>query len=80
MPGVVSLAIIRCDLPMVGGASRSGAVVEVAADNDGVVPGCLGGGAPQSPVWCSTLQMAAPSGILRNGGTSPMESVVRRPQ
>ena len=43
---VVSLAIVRCGLPTVGGASRSGAVVGVATDDDGVVPGCPGGGAP----------------------------------
>ena len=44
--GVVSLAVIRCGLPTAGGASRSRTVVGVAADDDGVVPGCPGRGVP----------------------------------
>ena len=47
--GVV-LAMVRCGLPPVGGAPRSGVVVGVVADDDGVVPRCLGGGTPQSPI------------------------------
>ena len=46
VPDIVSLAVVRCGLPTVGGTSRSGIVVGVAADDDGVVPGCPGGGAP----------------------------------
>ena len=46
VPDIVSLAVVRCGLPTVGGASRPGAIVGVAADDDGVVPGCPGGGAP----------------------------------
>ena len=80
VPGVVSLTVIRCGLPMVGGASCLGAVVEVAADDDGVVPGCLGGGVPQSPAWCSTLQMTAPSKVLPSGRASPMGSMTWQPQ
>ena len=47
--GVVSLVVIHCDLPTVGGAFHLGTVVGVAVDDGGVVPGCPGGGAPQSP-------------------------------
>ena len=43
---VVNLVVIHCDLPMVGGAFRLGTVVGVAVDDDGVVPGCPGGGVP----------------------------------
>ena len=46
---VVGLAVVRCSLPLAGGAPRLGAVVGVAVEDDGVVPGCPGGGAPQSP-------------------------------
>ena len=49
VPDIVSLAVIRCGLPTAGGASCSGAVVGVAVADDGVVPGCPGGGAPQLP-------------------------------
>jgi len=65
---------------VVPGRPDRGAVVGVAADDDGVVPGCPSIGAPQSPAWCSTLHVTAPSRILWSGGTSPMESVARRPQ
>ena len=44
--GVVSLAVVRCGLPKAGGTPCSGAIVEVVADDDGIVPGCPGGGAP----------------------------------
>ena len=44
MPSVVDLAVVRCGLPSAAGASRSDAVVGVAADDDGVVPGCPGRG------------------------------------
>ena len=47
---VVDLVVVRCGLPPAGGAPRSGAVVGVVADDDGVVPRCLGGGTPQSPI------------------------------
>ena len=46
VPSVVNLIVIHCDLPTVGGAFRSGTVVGVAVDDDGVVPGCPGGGVP----------------------------------
>ena len=77
---VVGLAVVLGGFPSATGVPHLDTVVGVVADDDGVVPGCLGGGAPQSPTWCSTLQMMAPLRILWNGGTSPMESVVRRPQ
>ena len=77
VPSVVGLDVICCGLPSAAGAPRPDTMVGVAVDDDGVVPG---GGAPQSPAWCSTLQMTAPSRILRSGGTSPMESMARRPQ
>ena len=80
VPSVVSLVVIHCDLPTVGGAFHSGTVVGVAVDDGGVVPGCPGGGAPQSPAWCSTLQMVAPSKVLRSGRASPMGSETRWPQ
>ena len=80
MPDIVSLAIDRCGLPMAGGASYSGAVVGVAVADDGVVPGCPGGGAPQLPAWSSTLQVTMPSRAPRSGETSPMEGVAWRPQ
>ena len=65
-------------LSSAGSAPRPGAVVRVAADHDGVVPGRLGEG-PWSPTWRSTLQMIALSGIQRSGRMSPMESVARQP-
>ena len=76
---VVNLVVIHCNLPTVGGAFRSGTVVGVAVDDDGVVPGCPGGGVPQSPVWCLTLQMMAPSKVLQSGRASLMGSVTWRP-
>jgi len=72
VPDIVSPAVVRSGLPMARSASRSGAVVGVAFADDGVVPGCPGGGAPQSPAWCSTLQMVAPSKVLRSVRASPM--------
>ena len=75
---VVNLVIIHRDLPTVGGAFRSGTVVGVAVDDDGIVPGCPGGGVPQSPAWCSMLQMMAPSKVLQSGRASPMGSVTWR--
>jgi len=100
VPHVVDFAIVCCVLPSAGGVSYPDAVVKVAANDDGVVPGCPGGGTavwvaadddgivpgrpgggtPQSPAWCSTLQMMAPSRIRRSSRTSPMESVLRWPQ
>ena len=80
VPSVIGLAVVHGGFPLAAGVPRPDAVVGVVADDDGVVPGCLGGGAPQSPAWCSRLQMTVSLGILRNGGTSPMESVARRPQ
>jgi len=41
VPSVVGLAVVRGGPPLAE-------VVGVAGDDDGVVPGCLGGGAPQS--------------------------------
>ena len=78
VPSVVGLAVVHGGFPSATGIPRPDAVVGVVADDDGVVPGCLDEGVPQSPAWCLTLQMAAPSGVLRIGGTSPMESMVRR--
>ena len=80
VPSVVGLAVVLGGFPSVAGVPRPDAVVGVVADDDGVVPGCLSEGVPQSPAWCSTLQMTGPSGVLRIGGTSPMESVARRSQ
>jgi len=80
VPSIVSLVVIHCDLPTAGGAFRSGTVVGVAVDDDGVVPGCPGGGVPQSPAWCSSSQMVAPSKVLRSGRASPMGGVTRWPQ
>ena len=80
MLSVINLVVIHCDLPTVGGAFRSGTVVGVAVDDDGVVLGCLGGGVAQSPAWCSLSQMAAPSKVLRSGRASPMGGVTRWPQ
>ena len=79
VPSVIGFAVVHCGLSSVGGASRLDAIVRVVADDDGVVPGCPDGGAPQSPVLCSTLQMTAPSRIPWSGRTSPMESVALQP-
>ena len=78
VPSIVGLVVVRCGLPLAAGAPRSDAIVRV--DDDGVVPGCPGGGAPQSPAWCSTLQMVGPSKVLRSGRASPMGSKTRWPQ
>ena len=80
VPSVVGLAVVLGCFPSAAGVPHPDAVVGVVADDSGVVPGCLGEGVPQSPAWCSMLQMTAPSGVLRIGGTSPMESVARRSQ
>ena len=45
VPSVVDFAIVGCGLPSAGGAPRPDAVIRVTADDDGVVPGCPGGGA-----------------------------------
>ena len=42
---IVGLVVVRCGLPSAAGAPRSDTVVEVAADDDGVVLGCPSGGA-----------------------------------
>ena len=60
--GVV-LAMVRCGLPPAGGAPHLGAVVGVVADDDGVVPGCLGGGTPQSPI---VMLDVADDGVLED--------------
>ena len=80
VPSVVGLTVVLGGFPLAAGIPHPDVVVGVVADDDGVVPGCLGEGVPQSPAWCSTLQMTAPSGVLWIGGTSPMESVARRSQ
>ena len=46
-----------------GGAPRSGVVVGVVADDDGVAPGCLGGGIPQSLVVMLDI---ADDGVLKD--------------
>ena len=68
MLSVVGFAVVRCGLPSAGGAPRPDAIVRVVADDDGIVPGHPSEGAPQSPAWCSTLQMTVPSKVLRHGG------------
>ena len=45
VPSVVAFAVVRCGLCSTGDAPRPDAVVRVAVDDDGVVPGCPGGGA-----------------------------------
>ena len=45
MPSVISLTVVCCGLPSVGGDPYLGIVVEVAADDDGIVPGHPDGGA-----------------------------------
>ena len=80
VPSVIGLAIVLGGFPSVVGVPHLDTVVGVVADDDGVVPGCLGKEVPQSPAWCSTLQMMVPSGVLRIGGTSPMESMAWRSQ
>ena len=60
VPSVVGLAVVRCGLPSAGGAPRSGAVVGVAVDDDGVVPECLGG--------CAVVRVAADDGGVVPGG------------
>ena len=45
---VVGLAIVRGGLPLAAGVPRPDAIVGVVADDDGVVPGCLGEGVPES--------------------------------
>ena len=63
VPSVVGLTVVLSGFPSAVGVPHLDVVVGAVADDDGVVPGCLGGGAPQSPAWCSTLQMMAPSRI-----------------
>ena len=46
VPSVVALAVIRGCLPSAAGIPHPDAIVRVVADDDGVVPGCLGGGVP----------------------------------
>jgi len=60
---VVDLTVVHRGLPPAGGAPRSGAVVGVVADDDGVVPACLGGGTPQSPV---VMLDVADDGVLED--------------
>jgi len=64
VPSIVGLAVVLGGFPSVAGVPHLDVVVGVVADDDGVVPGCLSEGVPQSPAWCSTLQMTAPSRIL----------------
>ena len=80
VPSVVGLAVVLGGFPSAAGIPHPDAVVRVVADDDGVVPRCLGEGVPQSPAWCSTLQMTAPSGVLRISEMSPMESMALRSQ
>ena len=46
VPSVVGLAVVRGGLPSAAGVPRPDAVVGVVADDDGVVLGRPGGGAP----------------------------------
>ena len=41
---IVDCAVVRCAPPLVGGVSCPYAVVRVVVEDDGVVPGCPGGG------------------------------------
>ena len=54
---VVDFTTTGRGLPTAGGAFCPNAVVGVGADDDGIVPEGLGGGAPYSPARCLTLQM-----------------------
>ena len=45
MPSVVGFAVVHCGLSSAGDAPRLDIVVRVATDDNGVVPGCPGGGA-----------------------------------
>ena len=80
VPSIVGLTVVLGDFPPAAGVPHLDTVVGVVADDDGVVPRCLGEGVPQSPAWCSTLQMMVPSGVLRIGRMSPMESMAWRSQ
>ena len=44
MPSIVGFVVIRCGLSSAGDAPHPGAVVRVAADDDGIVPGHPGEG------------------------------------
>ena len=48
VPSVVGLTIVLGGFPLVAGVPHPDAVVGVVADDDGVVPGCLGEGVPES--------------------------------
>ena len=50
VPSIVGLTVVLGGFPLAVGVPHLDAVVGVVADDDGVVPGCLGGGPPQSPV------------------------------
>ena len=78
-PDVV-VRVAADDDGVVPGRPGGGTIVRVAGDDDGVVLGRPGGGTPQSPAWCSLLQMTALLKIRRSGGTSPMEGMARWPQ
>ena len=43
-PYVVDFAVVRCAPPLAGGVSCPEAIVRVVAGDDGVFPGCPGGG------------------------------------
>ena len=49
VPSVVGLFVVLGGFPSAACVPRPDAVVRVVADDDGVVPGCLGEGARQSP-------------------------------
>ena len=46
VPNIIGFAVMCCGLPSVGGAPCPDAIVRVVADDDSVVRGCPGGGAP----------------------------------
>ena len=87
---VVGFAVIRGGLSSVGNASRPSAVVRVAADDYGIVPGSPSGGAvvrvvadddgvvPGCPYGGTTVAgVALDIADLQSGRTSLMESVAR---
>ena len=92
-PYVVDFAVVRCAPPSVGGISCLYTVIRVVAGDDGVVPGCPGGGvAVEVAADDDGVVPGRSSGGIADGGTfedpvkrrdigmSLMESVARRPQ
>ena len=70
---VVDCAVVRYAPPLAGGVSCPYAVIRVVAGDDGVVPGCPGGGIADG----SAFEDPAKRWDI---GMSLMESVAQRPQ